>query len=302
MPSSLPTSSDDISKLISNPTIFLARIPAEGTGNGSSSVSACNNNTDSQSLFHSNTSSTVNGSRSAPYQIAKNEIFLQSEKVFELLEKQEENCHFVKSLSQSTGTNLDLNSVFELLNLIDLKSLERKLKSASNRVVGDSKGAVQDVLLLKKRPAMSANHNIVSDDEESMEEEEDSEESDLNDDQDGSDASDAVDEQDLQEYTEPLSENDDGDDGSGLEETMFEEEEDEEQEQENIPTSHKERPKKKSVVDDDFFSLEEMEHFAELSEARDIKMANKLAKKTNDDDQDSDEDEEDMFSIGKGKY
>lgn len=194
---------------------------------------------------------------------------------------------------------MDLNSVFELMNLIDLKSLERKLKSASKRVVGDSKGTVQDVLLLKKRPLMSAKHNIVSDDDESMEEEEDSEESDLNDDQEGSDASDAVDEQDLQEYTEPLSENDDDDDGSGLDETIFEEE-DEDQEHENIPTSHKERLKKKSVVDDDFFSLEEMEHFAELSEARDIKMANKLAKKTNDDDQDSDEDEEDMFSIGKG--
>lgn len=52
---------------------------------------------------------------------------------------------------------------------------------------------------------------------------------------------------------------------------------------------------RKSVVDDDFFSLEEMERFAELGEQRDLKMA-----KMNHGDLESGEDDEDMFSIGKG--
>lgn len=55
--------------------------------------------------------------------------------------------------------------------------------------------------------------------------------------------------------------------------------------------------KKKSVVDDQFFSLEEMEKFADMSERQDIKMANKLSNKN--EESDEEEDEMDMFSIGK---
>lgn len=61
--------------------------------------------------------------------------------------------------------------------------------------------------------------------------------------------------------------------------------------------SDSEKPAKKirrSVVDDDFFSLEEMERFADMGEKQDIKMANM------DPNSDSDEDDdEDIFSIGK---
>lgn len=56
------------------------------------------------------------------------------------------------------------------------------------------------------------------------------------------------------------------------------------------------KPSKKSVVDDKFFSLEEMERFTEMAEKQDIKMANRLA----DGGVQSDSDEEDIFAVGKG--
>jgi U3 small nucleolar ribonucleoprotein component len=65
------------------------------------------------------------------------------------------------------------------------------------------------------------------------------------------------------------------------------------------PTVSK-KPKKKSVVDDDFFSLEEMEKFADMAEKQDHKMLKKFNEKKMDDlESESDQDPEDMFSIGK---
>jgi U3 small nucleolar RNA-associated protein MPP10 len=51
---------------------------------------------------------------------------------------------------------------------------------------------------------------------------------------------------------------------------------------------------KKSIVDDDFFSLERMEQFTDIAEKRDIRMARG--------DISEDEDQEDMFSIGRGLF
>ncbi|KAH6596533.1 hypothetical protein BASA61_003461 [Batrachochytrium salamandrivorans] len=64
------------------------------------------------------------------------------------------------------------------------------------------------------------------------------------------------------------------------------------------PTSHPKR--KRSVVDDDFFSLEDMEKFADLGEQHDIKAARRASEnknKDNDDSSDSNEDEDTMFSF-----
>lgn len=58
-----------------------------------------------------------------------------------------------------------------------------------------------------------------------------------------------------------------------------------------------EKSGKKSIVDDEFFSLEEMERFADMSEAHDIKMAKKMNQQNSEDD---DEDEDGIFSVGRG--
>jgi U3 small nucleolar RNA-associated protein MPP10 len=82
------------------------------------------------------------------------------------------------------------------------------------------------------------------------------------------------------------------------EETFVEGEEEIEIPSDEDEEEAQERPKRKrSEVDDDFFSLEDMEKFTELGEARDIKMS-----KMDKIDSDEEEDEEDMFSIGKGAF
>ena len=90
--------------------------------------------------------------------------------------------------------------------------------------------------------------------------------------------------EDLEEYDEPLEEEFSDDQGP-----------------KPVKTAKKPR---KTEVDDDFFSLEEMERFAEMGEAQDIKMANMLNKRSSnpnqEDDDDEKEDDEDIFSIGKG--
>ncbi|KAJ3354457.1 u3 small nucleolar ribonucleoprotein MPP10 [Kappamyces sp. JEL0680] len=95
---------------------------------------------------------------------------------------------------------------------------------------------------------------------------------------------------DLQEYQEEL-----GLEGlEGLE--SLDEDSDTNLDKDSNLAQPKRKPKK-SIVDDDFFSLEEMERFADMAEARDIKMANQLSKNTQEEDES--EDENDMFSIGK---
>lgn len=85
------------------------------------------------------------------------------------------------------------------------------------------------------------------------------------------------------------------------EESVDEElEELEEYEEELEDNEREEKTKKRSVVDDDFFSLEEMEKFADLSEAQDAKMAKKASQKKEDEEESSEDDDMDMFSIGKG--
>ncbi|KAI8905913.1 U3 small nucleolar ribonucleoprotein complex, subunit Mpp10 [Gorgonomyces haynaldii] len=90
-------------------------------------------------------------------------------------------------------------------------------------------------------------------------------------------------EQEMEEFEEDIGDMD--------EEEMdeFEEEMDEE-----LPVKDEEHRKKKSIVDDEFFSLEDMERFADLGEARDMKMS-----KISTLDELEDEDDEDIFSIGK---
>jgi U3 small nucleolar RNA-associated protein MPP10 len=65
------------------------------------------------------------------------------------------------------------------------------------------------------------------------------------------------------------------------------------EEYEESPSENEDRNPKKSIVDDEFFSLAEMEKFADMAEKRDIQMAKG-------DIQVDDEDDDNIFSIGKG--
>ncbi|KAJ3042072.1 u3 small nucleolar ribonucleoprotein MPP10 [Rhizophlyctis rosea] len=99
-------------------------------------------------------------------------------------------------------------------------------------------------------------------------------------------------EDDGADLLDDLEEDADLDDGADLEE---EEEGDDEElgeaegEEEDEPVAN--RPSRRSEVDDDFFSLEEMEKFADFGEARDQKKARKG-------DAEEEEDEDDEFTIG----
>ena len=86
-----------------------------------------------------------------------------------------------------------------------------------------------------------------------------------------------VEEQDSEQENEEEQENDD--------EMDYEQEID--SESESQPAKRKRTP-----VDDDFFSLEEMEKFAEMGESRDIKMSKVTS-------MEDESDEEDIFSVGR---
>lgn len=83
-------------------------------------------------------------------------------------------------------------------------------------------------------------------------------------------------------------------------EEMYEMEEEVDMPSDEDNTFNDNNPKRKrSQVDDDFFSLEDMEKFADLGEAKDIKKS-----KTGMDngEESEDDDDEEMFSMGNGQY
>jgi U3 small nucleolar RNA-associated protein MPP10 len=76
-------------------------------------------------------------------------------------------------------------------------------------------------------------------------------------------------------------------------------------EEEEPANERQTKTKQKSIVDDDFFSLAEMEKFADMAEKQDHEMMKRQLKRTEGDDDEDDESgdgdsEDDMFSIGKG--
>jgi U3 small nucleolar RNA-associated protein MPP10 len=76
----------------------------------------------------------------------------------------------------------------------------------------------------------------------------------------------------------------------------YEEDLDMESIEEDIAPTSKSSKLKRSIVDDDFFSLEAMEKFATMGEELDIRMS----KMTPEDINSETDDENDIFSIGKG--
>ncbi|KAJ3261116.1 U3 snoRNP protein [Boothiomyces macroporosus] len=115
-----------------------------------------------------------------------------------------------------------------------------------------------------------------------------------------------LEEADAQQFDESAESDDEKfDNGPELEEYEDEMDQDEELEEyeEPLEDEDNEKPKpkrKRSEVDDDFFSLEEMERFADLSEARDNKLAALYEKKLKGEDIEEElDDDDEMFTVGK---